>query len=83
MQLKTIVNAIIAKCLSPTKYDLIIIELSKVTMRLWMKKVANLCPNLILCLNLDKEKIVCKLWLEIYLCLKKNLKPQELHKENT
>jgi len=34
MLLKTIVNAIIAKCLSPTKYDLIIIELSKVAMDL-------------------------------------------------
>jgi hypothetical protein len=75
MLLKTIVNAIIAKCLSPTKYDLIIIELSKVAMRPWMKTVTNLCPNLILCLNLDKAKIMCKLWLEIYLCSEKYLKP--------
>jgi hypothetical protein len=43
MLLKAIMNAIIAKYLSPTKYDLIIIKLSKVAMRPWMKKVTNLC----------------------------------------
>jgi len=56
MLLKTFLNVGIAKHLFPTRFDLIIIELSKAAIKPWMKKITNLCWNFILCSSLVKDK---------------------------
>lgn len=52
---KTSLN-VIAMHIFPTKFDWIIIELSKAIIRPWMNKVTRLWRNLILCLSLAKDK---------------------------
>jgi hypothetical protein len=56
MMQETSLNVVIVMHHSPTRFDSIIIELSKVVIRLWMNNITSLCWNLILCLSLAKEK---------------------------
>jgi hypothetical protein len=56
MLLETSLNVVIVMHIFPTRFDWIIIELSKVATKPWMNKVTNSCWNLILCSNPTKEK---------------------------